>query len=478
MIRRMYSRLASAVLAWSLLTSPVLAQRISFIRDAEIENTIRAYAAPVFTAAGLNANDIGVHIINDRSLNAFVANGLNLYINSGTLLQADSPLQVIGVMAHETGHIAGGHLARFRDSMQGAMEQSIVAMVLGAAIMAAGGRSGGQAGAGVMSAGTQVGVRSFLQYSREMESQADQAGCNFLERAGLSARGLADFLQKIEGEELLEPSQQDPYVRTHPITSERVDFVRNFVAHQAHGKADVSPQLWDMHRRMQAKLLGYLDPSRTLQAYKPGTFKCSLPTALVNPTDASNKFTVCTDADVKSVARAAQYGRAIAYAQQTHFAQGLAEMDGLLQDQPNDPYYLEEKAQILFDSGKVADSVPLYGQAVSLRPNEPLIRVELAQAQLGTDRADLLPDAIKNLEQVKQQTPENGDAWRLLAIAYGRDGQLGLAALSQAELESLRGQRAAARTFAERAQKQLKPGSAAWLRADDIKNANPPDKEK
>jgi len=178
------------------------------------------------------------------------------------------------------------------------------------------------------------------------------------------------------------------------------------------------------------------------------------------------------------VAQAAQYGRAIAYAQQTHFAQGLAEMDGLLHDQPNDPYYLEEKAQILFDSGKVADSVPLYGQAVSLRPNEPLIRVELAQAQLGTDRADLLPDAIKNLEQVKQQTPENGDAWRLLAIAYGRDGQLGLAALSQAELESLRGQRAAARTFAERAQKQLKPGSAAWLRADDIKNANPPDKEK
>ena len=477
MIRGMFSRLASAVLAWSLLTSPVLAQRISFIRDAEIEDIIRADATPVFTAAGLNAADIHVHIINDRSLNAFVANGMNLYINSGTLLQADSPLQVIGVIAHETGHIAGGHLARQRDMMEGAMEQSIVAMVLGAAIMAAGGHNGG-AGAGVMSAGTQVGVRTALQYSREMESQADQAGCNFLERAGLSARGLADLLEKLEGEELLDPSQQDPYVRTHPITTERVDFVRNFVAHQAHAKGDVSPQLWDMHRRMQAKLLGYLDPSRTLQAYKPGAFKCSLPTALVNPTDTTNKITACTSTDIKSVARAAQYGRAIAYAQQTHFAQGLGEMDGLLQDQPNDPYYLEEKAQILFDSGKVADSVPLYAQAVQLRPSEPLIRVELAQAQLGTDRADLLPDAIKNLEQVKQQTPENGDAWRLLAVAYGRDGQLGPAALAQAELESLRGQRAAARTFAERAQKFLKPGSAAWLRADDIKNANPSPKEK
>jgi len=477
-IRRMFSRLACAVMAWSLLTSPVMAQRISFIRDAEIENTIRAYATPVFSAAGLNAADIGVHIINDRTLNAFVANGLNLYLNTGTLIQADSPLQVIGVIAHETGHIAGGHLARIRDNMEGAMEQSIVAMVLGAAIMAAGGRNGGQAGAGVMSAGTQVGVRSALQYSREMESQADQAGCNFLERAGLSARGLADFLQKLEGEELLEPSQQDPYVRTHPITSERVDFVRNFVAHQAHGKADVPPEFWDMHRRMQAKLLGYLDPGRALQAYKPGAFKCTLPTELQNPTETSNKIIACTTADIHSVARAAEYGRAIAYAQQANFGKAMSEMDGLIQDQPNDPYYLEEKAQILFDSGKVADSVPLYAQSVSLRPDEPLIRIELAQAQLGTERADLLPQAIKNLEQVKQQVPDNGDAWRLLAVAYGRDGQLGMAALSQAELESLRGQRAAARTFAERAQKLLKPGSASWLRADDIKNANPAEKNK
>jgi len=229
---------------------------------------------------------------------------------------------------------------------------------------------------------------------------------------------------------------------------------------------------------MQAKLLGYLDPGRAVQAYKPGSFKCTLPTAVQNPAEASNKITACTDADIKSVARAAEYGRAIADDRETHFSQGLAEMDGLLQTQPNDPYYLEEKAQILFDSGKVADSVPLYAQAVSLRPHEPLIRVELAQAQLGTEQADLLPQAIKNLEEVRHEAPDNGDAWRLLAIAYGRDGQLGMAALAQAELESLRGQRAAARTFAERAQKLLKPGSAYWLRADDIKNANPADKNK
>ena len=473
---RMFSRLASVLAALSLMTSPVMAQRISFIRDAEIENIIRAYATPVFTVAGLNASDIGVHIINDPSLNAFVANGLNLYINTGTLLHADTPLQIIGVIAHETGHIAGGHLARIRDGMEGAMEQSIVAMVLGAAIVAAGGHAA-SAGAGVMSAGQQIGLRTALQYSREMESQADQAGCNFLERAGLSARGLMQFLEKVEGEELLDPSQQDPYVRTHPITSERVDFVRNFVAHQPHGNAKTPPQFWIMHRRMQAKLMGYLEPTRALQIYKPGRLVCVSPETIGNPAE-SSKISACKDEDVQSVEMAGSYARAIAYSRQPDFPRAIGEIDGLLQKEPNDPYYLEEKGQILFDSGKVADSVPLYQRAVDILPNEPLLRVELAQAQIGTERTDVLPAAIDNLKRAKERDPQNGEAWRLLAIAYGRNGELGMAALSQAELESLRGQRAAARTFAERAQKSLKPGTAAWLRADDIKNANPSNKEK
>lgn len=476
MIWRMFSRLAGVLAALSLMTSPVMAQSISFIRDAEVENIIRAYATPVFTVAGLNPSDIGVHIINDPSLNAFVANGLNLYINTGTLLQADTPLQVMGVIAHETGHIAGGHLARIRDGMEGAMEQSIVAMVLGAAIMAAGGHSA-SAGAGVMSAGQQVGLRSALQYSREMESQADQAGCNFLERAGLSARGLMEFLDKIQGQELLDRAQQDPYVRTHPITSERVDFVRNFVAHQPHGTAKTPAQFWDMHRRMQAKLMGYLEPGRALQIYKPGNLVCVSPEAIGNPADA-NKISACKEDDVHSLEMAGSYARAIAYARQPDYTRAVAEIDAMLKNQPDDPYYVEEKAQMLFDAGKVADSVPLYQRATDILPNEPLIRIELAQAQLGTEKADLLPAAIDNLKRAKERDPHNGDAWRLLAVAYGRDGQIGMAALSQAELESLRGQRAAARTFAERAQKALKPGSAAWLRADDIKNANPSAKDK
>ncbi len=450
MFWRMLSRLAGALAALSLVTTPVFAQqKISFLRDAEVENTIRAYATPVFTVAGLNPSDIRVHIVNDRTLNAFVANGLNLFINSGLLIRAENASQVIGVIAHETGHIAGGHLARIRDGMEGAMAESIVAMVLGAVAMAAGGKSGGNLGAGVMSAGTQVGQRTALQYTREMESQADQAGCNFLERAGMSARGLLQFLEIVQDEELLAPSQQDPYVRTHPITSERVDFVRNFVAQQRHADAPLPPQFDEMHRRLRAKLLGYLDPSRALVTYKES-----------------------------DTALDARYARAIAYSRQPDYPRALALIDGLLRERPDDPYFLETKAQMLLEAGRVADAIPLYQRASDSLPSEPLLRTELAQAQLGLEpRPDMVRAAITNLQVANQSDPTDGDTWRLLAVAYGRDGQLGMAALSQAELESLRGQRAAARSFADRAQKQLKQGTPAWLRAEDIKNANPPKSE-
>ena len=444
MIWRIFSRLAGALAALSLVTSPVMAQQqITFIRDAEVENIIRAYATPVFTVAGLNAQDIGVHIINDRTLNAFVANGLNLFINSGLLIKAKTPDQVIGVIAHETGHIAGGHLARIRDGMEGALLETIVAMVAGIAIMAAGGGKNAAAGQGVMAAGQQTGLRSFLQYTREMEQQADQAGCNFMDRAGISARGLLTFMEVLEGEELLAPAQQDPYVRTHPVTSERVAFLREFVAHQRNANATLPPEFDEMLRRMHAKLLGYLEPARALQVYKE---------------------------DDQSLE--ARYGRAIAYSRRPDYPRALAAMDSLLAERPNDGYFLEAKAQMLFEAGKPGDAVPLYSHAVEVLPNEALIRTELAQAQLGTERAELVKPAIQNLERAKQQDPQNRDAWRLLAVAYGRDGQIGLASLAQAELESLRGQRAAARTFADRAQKLLKPGTPPWQRADDIKNAN------
>jgi len=410
---------------------------LSVIRDAEIENTIRAYATPVFAAAGLPPNGVRVHLINDPSVNAFVANGLNLFIFTGLLLRTDDPLQVIGVIAHESGHIAGGHLVRARDAMRNATIEMILAMMLGAAAGVASGSAA--AGGGVMMGGQQIAERSFLAYSREMEAQADQAGLTFLERAHLSARGMDRFMSGLADQELLAVGRQDPYVRTHPIGRDRVEHIRNFLLSSRYADAPVPPQFIEMHARLRAKLLGYLEPDRALAQYRE------------------------SDTSI-----AARYARAIAYSRKSEVDRAIALMDGLLRERPNDPYFLDTKAQILLEAQRPMDAIPLYQRAVQLLPNDPLIRTALGNAQVQSGQRDQIRAAIATLERSRQLDATYGETWRLLALAYARNDQPGQADLAQAELTSLNQEWLEARMFAERALRGLPPGPAA-LRAADIK---------
>ncbi|MBL8805592.1 MAG: M48 family metalloprotease [Rhodospirillales bacterium] len=414
-------------------------QRVSFVRDAETETIIRTYATPVFRAAGLNPADITVHIINDRSLNAFVALGLNMFFHTGLLLRADSPSQVIGVIAHETGHISGGHLARLPQAIQNSWETMIISL-LGAAAAAAA-KSGDAAMASIM-AGQQVAERQFLSYSRALEASADQAGVSFLDRTQQSARGFLEFLQILQDQELLVAARQDPYMRTHPVTTERVNFVRHFVETSRYSDAPTPPALIEMHKRMRAKLLGFTDPPRALQKYK--------------------------DSDTSMESR---YARAFAYYRRGDMMRAIPLADALLAGSPNDPWFNETRAQFTYENGKPRDSIPYYEKAVAGAPGNALLLMELAAAQIATEDKALNAASIGNLEKARAGEPENAEIWRLLAVAYGRDGQLGMSSLAQAEQAMILGRRVDARAFAERAERLLPPGSPHILRAQDIKSA-------
>jgi predicted Zn-dependent protease len=441
-LRRVASIAAAAFL--SLIAAlPANAQssipRFSVIRDAEIENIIRAYAAPVFAAAGLPPGSVRVHLINDASVNAFVANGLNLFIFTGLLLRTDDAGQVIGVIAHESGHIAGGHLVRARDAMRNATIQMILAMVLGAAAGVASGNPGA-AGGGMM-LGQQVAERSFLAYSREMEAQADQAGLGFLERARISARGMERFMSGLADQELLAVGRQDPYLRTHPITRERVEHIRNFLLTTSrYADAPLPPQFVEMHARMRAKLLGYLEPDRALAQYREGD--TSIP---------------------------ARYARAIAYSRKSEIDRAIALIDSLLRERPSDPYFLDTKAQILLEAQRPQDAIPLYQRAVQALPEDPLIRTALGNAQVQSGQPDQIRAAIATLERSRQLDATYGETWRLLSLAYARNNQPGQADLAQAELTSLNQEWREARMFADRALRTLPAGTPAALRASDIK---------
>lgn len=430
-----FALLVAAVLAFPL---PTAAQRISLIRDAETESTIREYATPIFQAAGLSADDVNIYIVRDSQLNAFVAGGQKMFMNTGLILRTESPDQVIGVIAHETGHIAGGHLSRIQDEIKGATAIQILSMVLGAAAAVAG---KGDAGMAIVGTGTSVATSNILSFSRAQESAADQAGITFLERSGYSAKGMLEFLDILSGQELLSQARQSPYVRTHPLTRERVDAVRASLRTAKYATAELPAEYTRKHRRMKAKLFAFIEqPGRTFQAYKES-----------------------------DTSEAARYARAIAYYRIPDMAKALPLMEGLIAEFPKDPYYWEMKGQMLFENARVADAAKAYGEAVRLLPTEPLIRVGYAQAQLELNQPELTRDALAHLNAAVHADRDHALAWRLLAIAHGREGRVGEAALALAEQAMVENRLPDATQQAVRAQRLLAEGSPGWLRAQDIK---------
>lgn len=433
---RALSVAVSTFVALSSAASPALA--IGIIRDSEIENNIRLWATPIWEAAGLVPDEVRIILVNDRRLNAFVAGGQNLFLHTGLLMRSENVMQVVGVIAHETGHIAGGHLARLQDQLRTASITSILALVLGVAAGVAA-RSGEAVAAG-MGAGLTVAERNFLSYTRTQEASADQAGVGFLEQNGLSARGMLEFFEILSKLESQVTASQDPYLRTHPLTQERIAFVRNFVANSKYSNAMPPPEWGVQHKRMKAKLFGFIEaPSRTLTTYKE---------------------------DDPSVE--ARYARAVALYRKPDVPKALATIDSLIKEQPDDPFFHELKGQILFENGHSAEALPEYERAVRLLPKSGLIRVDLARAQIEMNRPDMDQKAIAHLNEALRQESDNAVAWRQLAIAYGRGGNMGMAALSLGEEAMIQGDFRVAIGQGQRAEQLLPVGSPPHLRAQDL----------
>ena len=413
------------------------ADDISFIRDAEIESIIRGWWTPIILAAGLDPQAVHIYIVNDPTLNSFVAGGQNLFLNTGTLLKSQSPNQIVGIMAHETGHIAGGHLSRSDQAMHNATVASVIAMVASAAAAAAG-HNPDVAAAGMLG-GAGVGERSFLSFSVTQEASADHAAMTFLDRAHMSARGLLEFFGFLEQEELLSGAREDPYLRDHPLTQDRINYIRNHVDHSPWSDVPDPPEWIAQHKLMKAKLNAFLSaPAQVLAQYK---------------------------ADDNSVPT--RYARAIAYYRIPQLSTALEIIDGLIKERPDDPYFEELKGQMLFENGRVDDAIAPYERSVALNPDSALLKIELAQVQLESDDPAQVPKALTELNAASPFESDNADLWRLLAIAYGRGGNMGMAALALAEQGMADGDWDNARQSAARALKLLPPG-AQRQRAQDI----------
>jgi predicted Zn-dependent protease len=421
-------------------------QRLNLIRDAEIESTIRTFTIPIWKAAGLDPNGVEIMLVQDGSLNAFVAGGQRIFINTGLIMRTERPNQLIGVMAHESGHIAGGHLARMHEELRSLSTLQILETLLASGAMA-GGALGGGAGGGAAGHGGGTNrpmapgsLMSFLRYTQTQESAADQAAISYLQRTGQSPKGTIEFLRYMQREEKLAINRRDPYLTTHPLTPERIAAFEEAAARSPYKDTPDTPQFLMLHQRMVAKLYGFIAPDAALQRY--------------------------SEADRSVPAR---YARAIALYRKGNLGSALLTIDGLLKEFPNDPYFHEVRGQMLYENGRAAESLPSYRKAVQLAPAAAIIKIDLARALLDVNSPDNDREAVRNLEIATQQEADSFELWRLMAAGYSKLNNPGMTSLARAEMAALRGQRSEAQTHAEAASRQLQAGTPAWQRAQDLK---------
>ena len=438
---RSVSRVAlAATLAFSTVLRPGIAAAQfapgdSLIRDTEIEEILHRDVAPIFAAAGIDPKGIQIVLVGSKDPNAAAAPGV-MMVTTALILQADNPNELQGVMAHEIGHLAGGHSFRSGEMQRAGMVPMILTMGLGVLAAVAG---AGDAAAGLISSAPFFGALGAAGYSREQEGRADQAGATYMEKAGLSARGLAEFFNKYRYQEVFAQYRRYKFFIDHPLSSDRIESLQTRVAVLPHYYKRDSPEAIAEHEIMKAKLDGFINPQVSASKY-----------------------------DEKDTSYPARYARAIAYYQMKEPQQALKRVDALLEEQPNNAFLYELKGQIMFEFGQVEGAETPQRKSVELRPDAPLLRINLGQTLIALNNRAKTEEGISELKKALTQEPDNAAAWRVLAEAYDKHGDEGLARLATAEFQYNIGNMVLARQFAIRARDRLPKDSADWRRATDI----------
>src|SRR5579859_3365761 len=443
---------ATLVLAQVAPVQPARAQQHKgppVLRDTETEQLLREYARPLLKVAGLEKQNIQIVIINDPTFNAFVADGHRIFVNYGAILESETPNQLIGVLAHETGHLAGGHLAKLHQQLAQAQTQMIIAMLLGAGALVAG-ASQGAGGAGLADAGAaaiagpqEMIRRSLLSYQRQQEESADRAGVKFLTETGQSAKGMYETFKRFTNDSLFSAHGADPYYQSHPMPAERVAALEELAKTSPYWDKKDDPALQMRHDMVRAKISGFLERSDTVYRRYPLS-NTSLP---------------------------ARYAHAIATYLHGDLNNALGQIDSLIQAQPNNPYFYELRGQALLEGGKPAEAIPALRKAVALSNNAPLIEILLGQALVGADNKAYTEEAITILRNAMARETEQPLGYTQLAMAFARKGDLAEADLASAQAAFLRGDNKTARDLASRAKTRFAIGTPGWVKADDIVQA-------
>ncbi|WP_102958326.1 M48 family metalloprotease [Mangrovicella endophytica] len=448
---RFKTALVSLVTAAAVAAMPVAATaadnekaRLPVVRDAEIESLVLDYARPVLKAAGLSRSGIEIVLVNDPAFNAFVA-GRRIFINTGTILGSATPNQVIGVLAHEIGHLAGGHQSRLREQIERAKTISVVASLLGAGVMAAGAATGtrglAQAGGGIMAGGGTIAMRNLFSYQRSEEATADRSALVYLEKIHQSPRGLLETFDTLARNDLFSTSRSSGYLSSHPAPRERIANLETTAKQSPYYDEADSLELLKRHDMARAKIAAYAGGASAVRS-----------TFLKDPRS-----------------EAAAYGDAIATELNGAPADALAKIDALIKRDPKVPWFHEVRGEILMQSRRSEEAAAAFARAAALDTSKSgLLQASIGQALVTSGKAEEMPKAIQQIRRGLIADPDNSTAYRFLAMAYNQVGDVGNAELATAEGYWHAGALKQSQVFAARAQQKLKPGTPGWRQAQDI----------
>jgi predicted Zn-dependent protease len=435
---RFFAKALALLACAAFVTQPLAAQ--SILRDAETEELLKDLLAPLVEASELEPGNVEVVLINDSAINAFVAGGQAIYVHSGLINAADTAGEVQGVLAHELGHITAGHVIRFEERTRAATGITILSLLLGVGAALAG---SADAAMGAIMAGQQAAMGKFLAYNRDQEAATDLAGARYLSGAGISGRGMISFFEKLRNYEIrrgYSQSDEATYARTHPLSGDRVQTLRDLLAQDPAWDKPDDPALQERFLRVKAKLYGYLAEPRRVLTYFP-------------PSDTSIP---------------ARYARAYAYHKEARVDMALAETEALLAAEPDNPYFLELKGQVLLESGRPLEALEPLRRATELTRNHPLIAGMFGHALIATENLANYPEAERVLRAAVARDRYNPFAWYQLGVVYAASGDIPRARLASAEQLVMNRRFPEALQNARAAEAGLPYGSPDWIRAQDV----------
>ena len=423
---------ARATLALTFALAPMIAAAQTLVRDAEIEYALQQVAQPILQAAGLPSST-RIFVILDSSLNAFVVDNKSIFFHSGLLLKLDTPAKVQAVIAHEAAHITGGHITRRMTNLESARNAANLGIAL-AAIAAVSGSP--EAAHGIALGSVSTAQRNFLSHTRAEEASADQSGVRYLSQAGIPPSAMRDVLDIFRGQEALSAGRQDPYLRSHPLTRDRLRALDGFITAYTRGSA-IPTDITYWYERLRGKLSAYTrSPKWTLSR--------------LNSAQKNDVYYL---------------RQTVAFHRQSRTKEALTAIDKAIAQRPNDPYLYDMKAQILIETRAFSAAATTYSKAASLAPNNSLLLAGLGRAYLANGQ---ISKARSTLERARAADYRNAALLRDLAVAYAKTNAPGMAALVTAERYALLGRMDDAGLHAKRATALLGTGTGPWQRAQDV----------